>query len=258
MTSSKIAGSLEPMKTSVTKWHHGIDASGLSQLQALAKDINKTVDATVKHVARGKIKVGKLLLEARAMFIEDQAFGKWRKENTLVQSKQHAHYLMKVAERFHDAPKLIDGANYSVLQELVLAEQKDIEWVEARIEAGDPPTMVETRERVKKGTSKKALKMSGKMVHVPIESPNTPMNLLVQMGLTRRIQEVVKQGIKGIEGDFIILGMDPDPQCPCHFETLNAIRDYWLEFDEFDADETRAVRDSHKRIVKEFENWNTR
>lgn len=255
MTSSKTAGSLEPMKTSVTKWHHGIDASGLTQLQALAKDINKTVDATVKHVARGKIKVGKLLLEARAMFIEDQAFGKWRKENTLVQSKQHAHYLMKVAERFSDAPKLIEGANYSVLQELILAEQKDIEWVEARIESGDPPTMVETRERVK-GTSKKAIKLSGKMVHVAIESPHTPMNMLVQLGLTQRIQQVVKQGIKGIDGDFIILGMDPDPQCPCHRETLNAIRDYWLEFDEFDADETRAVRDSHKRIVKEFENWN--
>jgi len=254
---NKPAGSLEPI-AGHGKWHEGIDAAGLKQLVGIAKDIDKTIDSTVKSVARGKIRVGKLLVEARQFFNADQDFGKWRNENTMIQSKQHAHYLMQVAKRFGDAPKLIDGVNYSVLQELVLAEPKAIEWVEERIDKGDPPTVAETRAEVKKGTSKKALKLSGKMVHVPIESPNTPMNLLVQMGLTRRIQEVVRQGIKGIEGDFIILGMDPDPQCPCHFETLNAIRDYWLEFDEFDADETRAVRDSHKRIAKEFENWNTR
>ncbi len=250
----KLAGSLQPI-TPHGKWHEGIDAAGLGQLAALAKDIDKTIDSTVKSVARGKIRVGKLLIEARQFFSADQEFGKWRNENTMIQSKQHAHYLMQVAKRFGDAPKLIEGVNYSVLQELVLAEPEAIEWVEGRIAEGDPPTVAETREKVKKGTSKKALKLSGKMMHVPIESPNTPMNLLVQMGLTQRIQQVVKQGIKGIEGDFIILGMDPDPQCPCHYETLNAIRDYWLEFDEFDADETRAVRDSHKRIAKEFENW---
>jgi hypothetical protein len=259
MTSTKPAGSLEPMKTSVTKWHHGIDASGLTQLEALAKDINKTIDATVKHVARGKIKVGKLLLEARAMFIEDQAFGKWRKDNTLVQSKQHAHYLMKVAERFHDAPQLIDGANYSVLQELILAEQKDIEWVEARIESGDPPTMVETREQVKKtkGTSKKALKMSGSLKHVQMDAPNTPINALVQLGLTRRIQQVVEQGIKGIEGHLVILGMDPDPQCPCHPDTLLGIRTEWVEAAENDHEE-HVVTTSYSAVYKEFKNWNTR
>lgn len=251
----KPAGSLQPMTPS-NKWHEGIDASGLVQLTALAKDIDKTIDSTVKSVARGKIRVGKLLIEARSFFSADQEFGKWRNDNTMIQSKQHAHYLMQVAKRFGDAPKLIEGVNYSVLQELVLAEPEAIEWIEGKIDAGRPiPTVAEVRNMVKKGTSKKALKLSGKMVHVAIESPHTPMNALVQMGLTQRIQQVVSQGIKGLEGDFIILGMDPDPQCPCHFETLNAIRDYWLEFDEFDADETRAVRDSHKRITKEFDNW---
>lgn len=260
MTDSKPAGSLEPMKTSVTKWHHGIDAHGLSELEALAKDINKTVDATVKHVARGKIKVGKLLLEARAMFIEDQAFGKWRKENTLVQSKQHAHYLMKVAERFQDAPKLIDGANYSVLQELVLAEQKDIEWVEARIEEGEPPTLMETREQVKKtkGTSKKALKLGGGMKSMPMDAPNTPINALVQLGLVRRIEQVLEQKIKGIEGHYIILGMDPDPQCPCHPDTLMAIRQQWLEEADDDDHLGHVVDTSYSAVYKEFQDWNSR
>lgn len=259
MESSK-AGSLEPMKTSMTKWHHGIDAKGLTQLEALAKDINKTIDATVKHVARGKIKVGKLLLEARAMFIEDQAFGKWRRENTLVQSKQHAHYLMKVAERFADAPKLIEGANYSVLQELVLAEQNDIEWVEKRIDEGNPPTMVETRERVKKtkGTSKKGLIASGKVKTIPMDAPNTPVNALVQLGLRRRVEQVVEQGIKGIEGHYVILGMDPDPQCPCHPDTLMAIRQQWIEEAGDDENLEHIVTTSYSAVYKEFKEWHTR
>ena len=245
------AGSLEPIDAGKDKWWNGIDSADIGQLSAIARDIDKTVDQTVKHVARGKIRVGKLLLEARAMFKDHAAFGKWRKENTVVQSKQHAHYLMQVAERFGDAPKLIEGANYSVLQELVIADQKDIEWAEKRIEEGDPPTVVEVRKKVKKGTSKKGLIHDNKQIHVP---PNTPMNLVVQMDLTLRIQEVVKQEIKGIEGDFIILGMDPDPQCPCHPDALEAIFETWREYAQ-DDDESRAVLDSYERIKEEFRNW---
>lgn len=252
------AGSLQPTNAGVGKWWNGIDAADIGSLNALATDINKAIDQTVKQVARGKIRVGKLLVEARSMFSEDQAFGKWRKENTLVQSKQHAHYLMQVAERFGDAPKLIEGANYSVLQELVLAEDKDIEWIESKIEAGEPlPTVVEVRKKVKetklKGTSKKGTAQTGPMSGVGI-SPHAAMNQIVQAGLTLRIKTVVERGIKGIEGDFIILGMDPDPQTPCHPETLNGIRDIWQELTE-NPDELQAVRDSYDRITQEFKNW---
>lgn len=245
------AGSLEPIDAGKDKWWNGIDSADIGQLSALARDIDKTVDTTVKHVARGKIRVGKLLLEARAMFEDHAAFGKWRKENTVVQSKQHAHYLMQVAERFGDAPKLIEGANYSVLQELVIADQKDIEWIEAKIDAGEEmPTVAEVRKKVKKGTSKKGLIHDHK-THQP---PNAPINLVVQMGLTLRIQEVVKQGIKGIEGDFIILGMDPDPQCPCHPDALQAIQDEMLHQAD-GGDEKHAVLKSYDRVKEEFANW---
>jgi len=246
------AGSLEPIDAGKGKWWNGIDSADIGQLSALARDIDKTVDQTVKHVARGKIRVGKLLLEARAMFDDHAAFGKWRKENTVVQSKQHAHYLMQVAERFGNATALIEGANYSVLQELVTADQSDIEWVEKRVEEGDPPTVAEVREKVKKGTSKKGLIHN----HEQTQSPNTPINIVVQMGLTLRIQEVVKREIKGIEGDFIILGMDPDPQCPCHPHVLTAIGRMWSDAAE-NADERRAVSDSEERVMEEFTNWYT-
>lgn len=248
------AGSLEPI-AGHGKWHEGIDAAGLKQLSGLAKDIDKTIDTTVKSVARGKIRVGKLLLEARAFFNASQEFGKWRKENTMIQSKQHAHYLMQVARRFGDAPKLIDGVNYSVLQELVLAEPEAIEWVEERIEKGDPPSVSETRAEVKKGTSKKALALGGKLKAIPMDAPNTPLNALVQLSLQRRVEQVLEQEIKGIEGHYIILGMDPDPQCPSHPDTLMAIRQQWLEEADDDDNLAHVVDSSYSAVYKEFSNW---
>jgi hypothetical protein len=251
---NKSAGSLEPTNAGKGKWWEGIDSSDLSELQALAKDINSTIDKTVKHVARGKIRVGKLLLEARQHFVDDQAFGKWRKENTMVQSKQHAHYLMKVAERFGDAPKLIDGANYSVLQELVLADQQEIEWIEEKIEKGEPlPTVQEVRKKVK-GTSMKQKAVDGKLNTIPLSTPNAPLNAVVQMDLTLRIKEVVKRGIKGIEGDLIILGLDPDPQCPCNEMVLDAVEQLWIDAAQ-NQDEVHAVRRSVERVREDFKNW---
>lgn len=253
------AGSLQPLDANRGKWTDGLGALEIGTLSALATDINKAVDQTVKQVARGKIKVGKLLLEARAQFTKEQdaQFGKWRVDNTLVQSKQHAHYLMQVAERFGDAPKLIDGANYSVMQELVLADQPTIEWVEKRIDEDDLPTVQEVRAKVNetkpkpKGTSKKGRTSPGVGTLI---TPNAHINTLVSLSLTMRIKTVEEREMKGIEGDFIILGMDPDPQIPCHKETLFAIRDYWQEMAQTDQ-ETQFVRDAFDRIEEEFRNW---
>jgi hypothetical protein len=262
MATSKLgpAGSLQPLNTNKGKWTDGLGALEIGTLSALATDIDKAIDTTVKQVARGKIRVGKLLLEARAQFKEDAAFGKWRKDKTMIQSKQHAHYLMQVAERFGDAVKLIDGANYSVMQELVLADQKDIEWVESKIEAGEPPTVVEVREKVKetqaerlKGTNKKGTPITQTG---PVLSPNASVNSIIPMTLTMRIKTVVDQKIKGPEGDLAILGMDPDPQTPCHPDLLDVIQDHWLSLTDND-DEKRAVIDSTNRVAQEFKNWHS-
>lgn len=259
----KPAGSLEPINTDKGKWTDGLGALEINTLSALATDINKAIDQTVKQVARGKIRVGKLLLEARAQFQGDQAFGQWRKSNTMIQSKQHAHYLMKIAERFGDAPKLIDGANYSVMQELVLADQADIQWIEDKIDAGEPlPTVQEVRKKVKqtqaerlapKGTSKKGMPIKA---GIP-QSPNMELNRIVQMALVHRIKLVVEQGIKGIEGDYIILGLDPDPQCPCNEEVLDALEAYWdIEEGARASEEQYSIlMRSMERVREEFKNW---
>ena len=256
------AGSLQPLNTNRGKWTDNLGALEIGTLSALATDINKAIDQTVKQVARGKIRVGKLLLEAREQFDNDAQFGKWRKDNTMIQSKQHAHYLMQVASRFGDAVKLIDGANYSVMQELVLADQKDIEWVESKIEEGEPPTVVEVRQKVKQtqaerlgvGTNKKGTLITpGKSS----PHPHAHINTLVKMTLTMRIKQVVEGGIKGLEGDLIILGMDPDPQCPCNDEVLDAIEEYWdpEEGARISEEQSNIVLRSLERVREEFKNW---
>lgn len=247
------------------KWHENVDSADLSTLTRLAVDINNTVDQTVKHVARGKIKVGKLLLEARALITDDQAFGIWRKENTLVQSKQHAHYLMQIADKFGNAEVLIDGVNYSVMQELVLAEQQDIQWIVKKVEAGEQiPTVQEVRTKVKqtqaerlaprelKGTSKKGTELNP----APIVNPNAQLNEIVQMDLTRRINEVVGRPIDGIEGALIILGLDPDPQCPCNLDCLDIIKIMWGDMAEND-DQLEMITNAYEVVTEEFENWDT-
>ena len=87
------------------------------ELETIAKEINNTVESTINTVAASKISVGEHLLQARALIGNDQAFGEWRISETVVKSKQHAHYLMQVAKKFSDVPKLVATVNYSTLQE---------------------------------------------------------------------------------------------------------------------------------------------
>ena len=250
---AKMVAATDPKIPVSTKWHSGLDAADLGELSRIAREIDNTVDTTVKHVARAKIRLGKLLLEAREKFNQDVQFGQWRKQATCIKSKQHAHYLMQIAKRFADAPKLIESANYSTLQELVTADDEAVEWVQKRIDQGEPPTVAEVREKVKevKGTSKKGQSI------VPTSgpvNPNAPINEIAQMSLTQRINAVVGREIKGIEGDFLILGMDPDPQCPCHPLVLDSIHDTWQQ-EAQNKDENRAVTDSYNRVKEEFKAW---
>jgi hypothetical protein len=91
-----------------------------------------------------------------------------------------------------------------------------------------------------------------------MDAPNTPMNALVQLGLQRRVEQVVEQGIKGVQGHFIILGMDPDPQCPCHPDTLLSIREQWMEEADGDENLEHIVSQSYSAVYKEFKEWQSR
>jgi hypothetical protein len=232
----------------------------VKDLSEIAREINTTVESTINTVAASKIKVGEALLEARALIGEDQAFGLWRSSETVVKSKQHAHYLMQVAKKFSDAPKLIETVNYSTLQELVLADSVAIKWVTDRVAEGKPPTVKETRAKVKetqaerlapreqKGTSKKAgINKTGKV------APNIDRNATILMSLTHRF-EAAADTEDTLAAAYLILGLDPDPQAPMHRHNLRAIRDIWYESTEVDSYKD-AINGAYDIVEKEFKEW---
>jgi hypothetical protein len=232
----------------------------VEDLRNIAIEINKTVESTINTVAASKIKVGENLLEARALIGNDQAFGEWRISETVVKSKQHAHYLMQVAKKFSDAPKLIATVNYSTLQELVLADQVAIKWVQDRVDEGKAPTIKETRAKVKetqaerlapreqKGTSKKAgINKTGKV------APNININATILMSLTHRF-EAAAETEDTLLAAYLILGMDPDPQSPMHRHNLRAIRDTWYESTDIDSYKD-AINGAYDIVEKEFKEW---
>jgi len=253
---AKWTGLTEPPPKELGDWVENLSTRNINKLAKISSNIHNTVDETVKSIAAGKIRLGQLLLEAQREFGKySRDFTKWRVEQTPIKSKQHALYLMQIATKFADSPKLIESANFSVLQELVLADNETIKWVEYHIDAGNPPTVAEVREKVKesKGTSKKGVVQVGAMSGAGI-SPHAQINQITQASLSLRIRAVLDRKMKGIDADFLILGMDPDPQTPCHPESLNAIRDLWQE-EAQNPDELAAIRDSYDRITQEFENW---
>ncbi len=232
----------------------------VEELVTIASSINKTVESTINAVATSKITVGEHLLQARALIGNDQAFGEWRKSETVVKSKQHAHYLMQVAKKFKDAPKLIATVNYSTLQELVLADQVAIKWVTDRVAEGKPPTVKETRAKVKetqaerlapreqKGTSKKAgINKNGKV------APNININATILLSLTHRF-EAAAETEDTLLAAYLILGIDPDPQAPMHRHNLRAIRDTWYESTEIDSYKD-AINGAYDIVEKEFREW---
>lgn len=138
------AGSLEP----TTPKYHGIDALSLQMLDALATDINKTMESAQKSLCRSQIKVGSLLNEARVMFPGDKEFGKWRSENTEIKSPQTAYNLMLVARKFSSAPKMLEACSYSALVELISAPEHLVKEIEAKVDEGKkPPTVAAIREK---------------------------------------------------------------------------------------------------------------
>ena len=232
----------------------------VAELKAIASDINKTVESTINAVATSKITVGEHLLQARALIGNDQAFGEWRISETVVKSKQHAHYLMQVAKKFKDAPKLIETVNYSTLQELVLADSVAIKWVTDRVAEGKPPTVKETRAKVKetqaerlapreqKGTSKKAgVNKTGRV------APNIDINATILMSLTHRF-EAAAETEDTLIAAYLILGIDPDPQAPMHRHNLRAIRDTWYESTDIDSYKD-AINGAFDIVEKEFKEW---
>lgn len=134
------------------KWHHNISAADLTTLRGISDKISDTVQSVVSEAAKAQINVGRLLCEARDLFPSDEQFGKWRAENTPINSKESANKLMNLARQCGDGrltKELVESLPISTLKELLTAPDSVIEKVVERIGAGSPPSKTETRQMVK-------------------------------------------------------------------------------------------------------------
>lgn len=144
---STLAGSKAPMQAAEGKWFNGVDAAGLDKLSGIADEVAKTMDEAVTQLTRAKLRIGKMLNEAREVFQGDKEFGQWRAQAIPNMSTTDATYCMKAAAMFGSAPELIDKVGWSVMRELVYAPPVLLN----RIQSGEveiPTTKSETRQMV--------------------------------------------------------------------------------------------------------------
>jgi hypothetical protein len=144
---STLSGSKAPMDAAEGKWFDGVDAANLDRLSKIADDVAKTMDEAVTQLSRAKLKIGKMLNEAREVFKGDKEFGQWRVKAIPNMSATDATYCMKAAATFGSAPELIDKIGWSVMRELVYAPPVLLN----RIQSGEveiPTTKAETRQMV--------------------------------------------------------------------------------------------------------------
>lgn len=226
-------------------WTGGLGALSLQELAHIADTINDTVEKTEKTVARAQIKVGKELLRARAMFKGDKEFGRWRQEKTYV-SKTAATQLMRVAEKFDTAPKLVEAVSFSVLRELVYAPEEAVKQVEAKVEAGEKVTKAKAIDirKAAQGTTKKATtafmkKEDDGLNHTPEEAS---MDMIVKP---------IDERCRISKNPWDILGLYRF--APVHKDTVEAIEEYYTrEEDPFDDDIVRKVIEAAHKIRREI------
>jgi len=189
-----------------------------------AETINKTVNDTVTTVARAKIAIGRNLLKAKEYFDDSKSFTTWREEHTLIQSKQEASYCMQVAEKFGDAPSLIENVSFGVMRELVTAPIEVIKEVEKLAEKGDSPTVQETRSLVresKDGQTQRPVSGSGgestggRPAPMPTHHQRPDIGKVISMRFDSR-HDWVSKNRKSIDPNpyswaFVLYGLDPDP-----------------------------------------------
>lgn len=147
------AGSLAPLTSTMdgSKWHHGVDGIGIAKLTKISNEINSIVEEVSVHVAKGQIKVGRLLNDARALIPGDLQFGKWREANTSITNKSTANKLMNLAKQVGDGRitrDLLDVLPMSTLKELISAPDSVVSYVRDQIKEDpkDIPTRTEVRE----------------------------------------------------------------------------------------------------------------
>lgn len=141
------AGSLQPMDANEGKWHNGINSANLTRLTEIADDVIETANKAVLDLVRAKMRIGKLLNEAREIFVGDNEFGKWRKDKLPDMSKTEMSYCMTIQRRFGSATDAIENIGWSVLRELAYAPESLVQKVTQDPESM-PSNKAEAREMV--------------------------------------------------------------------------------------------------------------
>ena len=111
--------------------------------------IEKTIKTAASNVANGYIDIGKALLQARALFPGDLQFGRWREQNTPIETSHMARVFMQTAERF-GARKDLHRLPATAMRALLSAPDSVVDDIEQDIQDDKPvPSRKEVVERKK-------------------------------------------------------------------------------------------------------------
>jgi hypothetical protein len=256
------AGSLAPLDANEGKWWDGVPAESLTKLNDISDNINEIVTDAVNSVAQAKLKVGRLLLEARALITDDNQFGRWRQEKTEIKSKQEAHYLMQIADKFKNAPALVKSAPIGVLRELVTAPWEVVKELEDKAAKGAPaPSVRETRATVAeaKGKAKPEPVVIEHVAEIPPNrvpvQPQTGFQATINSSFAKRLSMAenfilnARIGYKtAVQWSYIIFGLDPDPSCSPNEGTIDALKIYYENLTSIDR-EKALVQKAYEHIT---------
>lgn len=144
------SGSLAPMEANEGKWTKGVDANALSDLAQIATSITDTIEDTVQTVARARMKIGKLLNEAREKFPGDNEFGKWRKACLPHLAGSTCNQYQRMAAEFKNAPAVVEAIGWNVAAELMNSPDLRVKaWERATDDERPNMTVKEAREEKK-------------------------------------------------------------------------------------------------------------
>lgn len=184
-------GSLAPLdSTKGNKWERAINAESLASLAQIATDIESTMIETVNTVAKARLKIGRLLNDARILFPGDKEFGQWRAKMVPDIKPRTANTYMRMAKEFKNGPDLVEKMGWSVARELLGAPTEVKESILTQLDDGDYNiTAKEAREIVDEAKGKPS-QSSG------TEKPTTPPPELIEPASKRK--ESFDQTIKRI------------------------------------------------------------
>ena len=218
------AGSLAPLdSTKEGKWERAISANQLTTLTEIATNIEDCMRETVLSVARARIKIGKLLNQARELFPGDKEFGQWRKVMVPDLAPRTCNTYMSIAREFKDAPALVEAIGWSTAREMLSAPPEVKERVIASVEAGEIPTREQVasakQTHASTATNGQAAQSTG------TDKPKTPAtqrkdSLQMRMATTlrkstpARVEEVIQDNAYSEMDDYsksaIIFGFGPE------------------------------------------------